>query len=160
MPCKVYSGIHNLKALKVYLGAILSALWIWQCSFSDDRRENQVCFKDRCLSVELAVTRKEMERGLQRRASLDPRKGMLFIFPREGPYSFWMKDTLIPLDMIWLDESRKVVYIAHQVQPCRSDPCPSYTPSSKALYVLEINAGYAQKLDIHEGDEARFKMQR
>lgn len=97
-------------------------------------------------------------RGLQFRGSLDSYSGMLFIFPQSRRHSFWMKDTLIPLDMIWMDHGRKIVHIEHDVPPCREDPCPVYTPPQEALYVLEVNAGTAGALGLQLGDEAEFKI--
>lgn len=118
---------------------------------------NKVCFQNECLAVEVADTEKERSRGLQNRASLPEGHGMLFIFPSESIYRFWMKDTLITLDMIWLDSQRKVVGIATDVPPCQEDPCPQYGPSAQALYVLEANAGYAARLGLKAGDQAVFK---
>ena len=115
-----------------------------------------VCFVDHCFSVELAHTPEEMSRGLQFRESLEGESGMLFIFPNPGRHSFWMKDTLIPLDMIWLDESQRVVYIAREVQPCKHDPCETYAPPEDARYVLEINPGLASKDKIDIGSQATF----
>lgn len=117
----------------------------------------QVCLRDTCLNVEVADTDEERSRGLQNRASLSEGDGMLFIFPSESIYRFWMKETLISLDMIWLNSERKVVGIATDVPPCQEDPCPQYGPSEQSLYVLEANAGYAASLGLKAGDQAVFK---
>ena len=69
-----------------------------------------------------------------------------------------MKDTLIPLDMIWMDSERRIVHIEHNVPPCAADPCPRYPPSGPALYVLEINAGFAAKLGLKVGDTMEFRL--
>ncbi len=69
-----------------------------------------------------------------------------------------MKDPFIPLDMIWMDEARKVVHIEPSVLPCVADPCPSYPPGREALYVLEINAGHSQELGLQLGDTAEFRL--
>ena len=122
------------------------------------RQSNQVCFKNHCFQVELAQNDEERTRGLQWRESMDGGKGMLFIFPYPSKYGFWMKDTLIPLDMIWMDYARRVVSIVTDVKPCKESPCPTFTPPSDALYVFEINAGYAAKLGIKKGDVAVFKL--
>lgn len=118
--------------------------------------QDQVCFGKKCVNVEVVQDQARRLRGLQFRESLAGNHGMLFIFDRQDIYSFWMKDTLIPLDMIWLDDLRKVVHIEKNVPPCREDPCPHYTPSAKALYVLEINAHESDLLGLHIGDEAEF----
>ena len=121
--------------------------------------QDQVCFGNKCVKVEIVQKEEELHRGLQFRKSLDPDSGMLFVFKKSGPYAFWMKDTLIPLDMIWMDDTRKVVHIEHNVPPCVADPCPRYSPGREALYVLEINAGYVQKLGLQLGDTAEFRLE-
>ncbi|MBI5149637.1 MAG: DUF192 domain-containing protein [Candidatus Omnitrophica bacterium] len=100
----------------------------------------------------------ELHRGLQFRRSLDPGSGMLFVFQKSEPYTFWMKDTLIPLDMIWIDSGRRIVHVEHNVPPCVADPCPRYPPGHEALYVLEINAGYAVRLGLQLGETAEFRL--
>ena len=119
-------------------------------------RQNLACFKRHCIDVEVAQKESDLLRGLQARGSLRENTGMLFIFPQSGLYNFWMKDTLIPLDIIWLDEGKNVIHVASHVLPCRKDPCPTYGPLKQSRYVLEINAGDAAKLNIHPGDRARF----
>jgi len=113
---------------------------------------NTVCIRGSCFSVELAVTPQERATGLMNRDSTEPGKGMLFIFEQEGVYSFWMKDTRMPLDMIWISADRKVVFIDEGAQPCRADPCPAIDPGGKALYVLEVSAGTVENAGIEIGD--------
>lgn len=113
-------------------------------------RADEVCFKQTCFQVEVASTPDERRRGLQRRREMAPDAGMLFIFPQSRPYRFWMKDTLIPLDMIWLDENGRVVDIRTAV-PCQADPCPTYAPQGAAKYVLELNAGVAEAVGMKIG---------
>ncbi len=93
--------------------------------------------------VEIAADDATREQGLMYRDQLAPDYGMIFIFPTSGVYPFWMKNTLIPLDMIWIDDSRHVAHIEANVQPCKADPCPSYPPGASARYVLEVAAGVA-----------------
>ena len=120
--------------------------------------ENQVCFDTQCFSVKLAKTNAEREKGLMNVAQLDANSGMLFIFDKEDFYPFWMKNTLIPLDMIWIDGSKKVVFIGRNVQPCKTFICPITNPLAKAIYVLEINGGIADKSGIKVGDSAEIKI--
>lgn len=117
----------------------------------------RVCFGKVCLRVELAVTQPERERGLMFRKDLAQQAGMLFIFPRDGTWGFWMKNTIIPLDMIWLDRQGKVVDIVRDARPVASEQPPSFRPVAAARYVLEANAGFSEKNNIHVGDRARFK---
>ena len=102
------------------------------------------------LNVEIADGQSEWTRGLMYRQSLAENRGMLFIFPEETPRKFWMKNTIIPLDMIFLDKHKQVIDIQHAT-PCTSDPCITYTPKKPAQYVIETNAGFAQIHNIKEG---------
>jgi len=102
--------------------------------------------------VELARTDAEKAQGLMHRESLHPKHGMLFLFDEESPRTFWMKNTKIPLDMVFLDKDMVVVEVKANVPPCTEDPCPS-SPSSPAQYVLEINAGLAEKNNIVVGSK-------
>ncbi len=96
------------------------------------------------IMAELAVTPAERERGLMFREKIEPDQGMLFVFEEEDLYSFWMKNTLIPLDIIWINSHRQIVHIEKNVPPCTQDPCPGYMPRQPALYVLELKAGQAE----------------
>lgn len=101
---------------------------------------------------------KSRQIGLSNRKSLDENTGMLFIFPKKGIYSFWMKDTQIPLDMIWIDDN-KIVYIAKKVPPQAGNKgnLPIYTPTQQANYVLEINGGQSDKNKFKTGDKVTLK---
>lgn len=85
-------------------------------------------------------------------------RGMIFIFPRAGLYPFWMKNTLVPLDMIWIDRDRKIVFVAAGVPPCKADPCPNFGPgNAEALYVLETAAGVAARHRAAAGATLKFE---
>ena len=90
------------------------------------------------ITVEISRTEKERQRGLMFRKDLCRNCGMLFIFEEEGRHSFWMKNTFIPLDMVFIDAGLNVVDVLH-AKPCTEDSCMLYTPRQKALYVLETN---------------------
>jgi len=104
------------------------------------------------VKVEVVKEPAEQARGLMYRSSLAKDSGMLFIFQREEPQSFWMKNTVIPLDMIFISRDLVIVDIA-TMQPCASYPCPSYTSRQPAQYVLEVNAGYCRSRHIIIGDK-------
>jgi uncharacterized membrane protein (UPF0127 family) len=104
------------------------------------------------LTVEVAGTRQERARGLMGREWLAPDGGMLFDFERWGRHAIWMKNTLIPLDILWLDGGGTVVHIQGSAQPCRADPCPIYQPDRDARYVLELAGGGARRLGVRVGD--------
>ena len=118
----------------------------------------QVCFEKKCFTVEVVYKKEELERGLKFRTNLKPDAGMFFVFPASQIYPFWMKETKIPLDMIWFDYKREVVYIQKNALPCQQDPCQVYTPDREAMYVLEVNSGIADQFAIHPGETAEFKL--
>jgi uncharacterized membrane protein (UPF0127 family) len=118
---------------------------------------NQVCFDKTCFKVELAKTSEQRIKGLMDRESLDENKGMLFIYPEEGKYDFWMKNTLIPLDIIWINKNKEVVFINKNTQPCLVEECPAISPPLDAKYILEINGGLVDKLGIIDGDHCILK---
>lgn len=104
------------------------------------------------VSVEIADRAATRQRGLMFRDALPPNEGMLFVFDDIGYYPFWMKNTRIPLDMLWLDQNRTIVSIARSVPPCKTDPCPTYPPDAEALYVVEVVSGFAKAHGLHVGD--------
>ena len=107
-------------------------------------------------TVEIAATPAEQEHGLMDRTSMAADHGMLFMFPDSQPRTFWMKNTLIPLDMLFFDANRHLVAIQADAQPCKADPCQLYPSDTPARYVLELNAGTAAKLGARTGDVITF----
>jgi uncharacterized protein len=111
------------------------------------------------IRAELAVTPEDQMRGLMFRDALPPNGGMLFMFPETSERGFWMYQTRIPLDIIWLDEDRRVVEISAYTPPC-ADPdarnCPTYGGQVGSRYVLELAAGDADAHGIEVGDQIRF----
>lgn len=107
-------------------------------------------------SVELATTPAEQEHGLMERTSMPANHGMLFVFQDEAPRTFWMKNTLIPLDILYFDAGRHLVAIQADAQPCKADPCKLYPSHAPARYVLELNAGATARLGVRKGDAATF----
>ncbi|MFL6247978.1 MAG: DUF192 domain-containing protein [Thermoanaerobaculia bacterium] len=109
------------------------------------------------VSVEIVADDELRAQGLMFRDHLDPSAGMLFFFPAVGEYPFWMKNTRIPLDMIWIDAGRRIAAIKSDVPPCRTEDCPSYPPNAQAQYVLEIAGGEAKRHGLKVGDQLRFE---
>ena len=126
------------------------------CSSKTETENDQVCFRNTCINVELAKTPQERQKGLMMRRILEGDSGMLFIFEKEESHYFWMKNTLIPLDMIWFNRNKQVIFIEKDVAPCTTRSCAFYGPRKNSLYVLELNAGFADTLGIRVGDKARF----
>jgi uncharacterized membrane protein (UPF0127 family) len=113
-----------------------------------------VCINDTCYQVEVARSQEERQRGLMFRRVLPPKTGMWFVFQREDIYPFWMKNTYIPLDLIWVDSHRRVVFIQKNAVPFSEVPL---IPNRKALYVLELLAGSSDRDRITVGDRVRVK---
>ncbi|CUJ35091.1 hypothetical protein TA5113_03134 [Cognatishimia activa] len=103
-------------------------------------------------SVEVADNASERARGLMERPSMPLSAGMLFVYHQTRPVSFWMRNTLIPLDMIFLDENGVVVNVHHNAIPLDETLIPSRAPTR---YVLEVNAGLSKALGITKGTELR-----
>jgi len=114
-------------------------------------REPYVVLKGQRFTVELAETSEKQALGLMFRDSMADDHGMLFLFPSEARRSFWMKNTRIPLDILYFDANLELVSVV-TAQPCRSARCPSYPSEGAAQYVLELNAGKADELGVLPGD--------
>jgi len=114
--------------------------------------EPRVELKGKTFSVELATEPKQHALGLMFRDSMDEDHGMLFIFPTSATRSFWMKNTRIPLDILYFDQDLRLVSVVQNAKPCRTQQCPTYSSSGPARYVLELNAGKAAELAVEPGD--------
>lgn len=103
------------------------------------------------LRIEVASTPEARTQGLSGRADLHPTQGMLFVFDASGYHQIWMKDMLIPIDVIWIDASFRVVDITRNLRP-ESYP-RLFEPSSPAHFAIEVNANYTESFGIAVGDE-------
>ena len=104
------------------------------------------------VNVEIADDNYERQQGLMFRKSLNENAGMIFVFEDENFQSFWMKNTLIPLGMVFINNNFEIVDIKSAV-PCKEDPCITYDSAKPARYVLEVNYGFAEKNSIEAGDK-------
>ncbi len=143
---------------KVFLVVIFILIFLILLSFlflikQPEKKWGRACFKEHCFDVQLSQSKAEMTKGLMFQKFLEQNKGMLFLFDKEAIYPFWMKNTFIPLDIIWIDKNNKVVFISENNQPCKWYYCSSVTPTADAKYVLEVNSGMVQKIGIKLGDE-------
>jgi len=102
------------------------------------------------IDIEIAETEDERMTGLMYRTELRENQGMLFIFPNEELHTFWMKNTLLSLDILFVSTDGVIVTIQHDTVPHSEASIPSLKP---AKYVVEVNAGYARKFAIHIGDK-------
>jgi uncharacterized membrane protein (UPF0127 family) len=106
------------------------------------------------IRVELARTEAQRERGLMYRNHLDPEAGMLFVFDHDGPLTFWMKNTFIPLDMIFIDRDKKIVGIVDNAEPETETP---RRVVGESRYVLEIGGGLSRRLGVSPGSIVDFQ---
>jgi uncharacterized protein len=118
----------------------------------------QVTINRQTILLEVARTSQEQSTGLMNRTDLASNRGMLFVFSPPRPVSFWMKDTLIPLDMVFVSNG-VVKYIGEQVLPCTADPCKIYGPEPKIDIdgVIELRAGRAAELHLKIGDRLKIR---
>lgn len=123
------------------------------CFLAGENRFITIYIQDKPFLAEIADTPEKLSKGLMFRQKIKDDYGMLFVFSDEDYRSFWMKNTLISLDIIFLNQEQQIVDMFLSVPPCRSDPCPSYTSNSPARFVLEINGGLAKKLELEIGDK-------
>ena len=137
---------------------VLFAVAVVTASAQSKLPRGRVVFPDgTAVSLEVADTEPVRQRGLMFREHLAPNEGMIFVFPEPGYYPFWMKNTLIPLDMLWLDSQARIVSIARSVPPCKADPCPSYPPSGTSSYVIEVVSGFARQHGLKVGDAVKLE---
>jgi uncharacterized protein len=123
------------------------------------RKDGELTFTDSLnnskvkIDIQIANSDFDRELGLMFRKQMDENKGMLFIFPVEERQSFWMRNTFIPLDMIFVNSSKKIVTIHRNTQTLSDQSYPSTAP---AQFVLEVNGGYCSRHNINEGDKINF----
>ena len=104
------------------------------------------------VNVEIADDAKERAQGLMFREFLDDKNGMFLVFDDEDFHSFWMKNTLIPLDIVFISEEFEIIDVIY-AEPCKTDECESYKPIKPAKYVLEVNGNFTIKNDIKIGNK-------
>ena len=138
------------------LGAMMFCLSISLCACAARAAGPSVDLKGRHFDIEIAADDAARERGLMFRDAMPADHGMLFLFERPAMQTFWMKNTHIPLDILYFDQNYKLVNV-QRAPSCRSmgNDCPVYPSSAPAQYVLELNAGVADKLGVKEGDELK-----
>jgi uncharacterized membrane protein (UPF0127 family) len=102
--------------------------------------------------LEVVATEEERSRGLMFRSRMDEDKGMLFVFEEPGRPAFWMKNTYLSLDILFLSTEGVIVDLFEGLSPCPMEPCPRYTPRSPARYVLEVAGGFVAQHAVRKGD--------
>ncbi len=136
-----------MKNILGFVFVSFSLLTLSACSSSPESSSSQVCAGARCRAVSLAQTPAQQAKGLMGVSELASDQGMLFVFSVADRYAFWMKNTVIPLDIVWIDEAFRVVHL-EQASPCLTEVCPTYTPDAPARRVLELASGQAQEAGL------------
>ncbi|SEN45227.1 hypothetical protein SAMN02800694_3534 [Luteibacter sp. UNCMF331Sha3.1] len=137
----------------MHMRAMLAALFLAPLGASGATAPSVMLHGHR-FTTELAVSDAQREHGLMDRTALAADHSMLFIFPDSQPRAFWMKNTLIPLDILYFGKDRKLVAMQLNAQPCKADPCGIYPSGDKeATYVLEVAAGTSGRIGLRLGDE-------
>jgi uncharacterized membrane protein (UPF0127 family) len=139
------------------LGIMMICLTIGLCACTARAAGPSVELKGKHFDIEIAADDAARTRGLMFRDAMPADHGMLFLFDAMEPRVFWMKNTHIPLDILYFDQKYKLVSMQQRVPPCRSagNDCPQYPSTGPAQYVLELNAGVADTLGVKEGDELK-----
>jgi len=140
-------------AILLAVAATILLLWVGISTLrtsADEASPKLVRFGEHLVSVEVAQTSKKRAKGLMYRETLGEDEGMLFIFPSEAKHTFWMANTYIPLDIIWIDKDMNIVYIEENAPPCTQpiklqNLCKLYEPETPAKYVVEVNGGWSQR---------------
>ena len=136
------------------LTALFLSLLVSGCGNAQD---HWVELEGHRFQVEIADDDMERARGLMFRESMDENRGMLFIHDDQQPLAYWMKNTKIPLDILYFDTERHLVSQQRDVPPCSlGNRCPPYPSREAAIYVLELNAGQAAKLELKDGAALTF----
>lgn len=110
------------------------------------------------IRAEALVDPNDQARGMMYRESLPRGRGLLFLHDRAAMHPYWMFNVKVPLDIIWMDNARRIVYIAENVPPCPGPPntCPAYGAGVISRYVLELAGGEAKRLGLNKGDTLQF----
>jgi len=109
------------------------------------------------LYAEVVDTPETRNQGLMFRDHLPIGGAMLFVFQKAQAYRFWMKNCRFSIDIIWLNLKKEIIYISKNTPPCKSKSCPTYGPKkTKALYVLEVAAGFSKKNGLKLGEPIQF----
>jgi uncharacterized membrane protein (UPF0127 family) len=143
--------IHPMRQSQAFFPISLAFSALLVCT-SCAAKTPWVELKGQRFTVEIADSPDEQALGLMFRDELADDHGMLFIFPREARRSFWMKNTRIPLDIMYFDGNLALVSMSQDTPPCRVRLCPNYPSEGPAQYVLELNAGKAAELGVVRGD--------
>jgi len=143
------------KTFKI-ISILLLSMFLFSCTKTTDitvHGDQPVTFK-----AEIADTAPKQMKGLMFRKTLDEDKGMLFVFDYAFMQRFWMMNTSVPLDIIFINDEKKIINI-EEAEPCGLIPCKLYNSTDNALYVLEINQGLSKKYGFKKGTQVEFELE-
>lgn len=134
---------------KILISLILITLLLPFFFLLKNKNEVGLLLNNKKISLIIADTEEKREKGLGNRDYLPKNKGMLFVFDKPDAYGFWMKDMRFAIDIVWLDENKKIVHIEKNVLP---NTFPNtFIPPQKSLYVIETNVGFVDENDLEVG---------
>ena len=145
-----------LKGGKLWIALLGIVLLVFLVSCSSNYVEIDNGIEVVKVKVEIADDDKERAKGLMFIEDLGEYEGMFFIYENVGKRSFWMKSTLIPLDIIFISEKNEILNIL-EAEPCVEDPCRTYDSFGDVKYVLEVNKGFSKENNIKAGDSAALR---
>lgn len=162
----IFAGLFLVVVALVIFGAGYSSISFLKGqtatgSPTTQKKTTQLSVKTLNITVDIASTADAKRKGLSGRDSLEINRGMLFVFDSSDAWAIWMKDMKFPIDIIWIDENKKIVSIspsALQEPGKKDDQLTIYKPSAKARYVLEINAGLSSVNNLQVGDSVNFSL--
>ena len=147
------------KTIKIFV--IFLMIFLTNCAQNDDEKLNQVMVDNGnsqiVVNVQIADDNNERAKGLMFVNILNENAGMLFIFEKEDYQIFWMKNTMIPLDIIFIGENMKIIEIKY-AEPCLKGPCALYESTAPSKYVLEVNGNFTPFNNITTGNKIKLKL--
>jgi uncharacterized membrane protein (UPF0127 family) len=114
-----------------------------------------VTINDTKITAWIADTENARETGLMGMQNINENEGMLFVYERPGAYAFWMKNTLMPLDIIFVSSDMKIISIQN-MEPCTMEPCKIYPPPSNIMYAIEVKGGFAERHNVTVGQTVKI----
>jgi uncharacterized membrane protein (UPF0127 family) len=144
----------HLTTLIARIALMTSILCVFSTATADQIKLGTVTFgTQEPIEIEIADTEELRAKGLMHRTQLAENQGMLFVYPDEALRGVWMKNTLLSLDVLFLSADGKIVSILHKLIPCTQEPCPIYTSTTDAGYMLEVNAGFVDRHQLTTGQD-------
>ncbi|MBP9711918.1 MAG: DUF192 domain-containing protein [Candidatus Pacebacteria bacterium] len=150
--------IKGLSKNALYVVAVVIFISIFLItSFSGNHKVSdikEVSIAGKNIKVEVAASQSSQEQGLSGHIRLKDDEGMLFAFDHSAKYYFWMKEMTFPIDIIWISQDKKVIYIKQNATP--KDGLKTFGPDTDSMYVLEVNSGFSDKNNLQIGDKIKF----